>query len=47
MADLLEDKFLPAGRLPVLLMSAQQGEGTQQLLDVVVEAYSKWNKRWV
>lgn len=44
-AQLLEDRFLPAGRLPVLLMSAQEGEGTRELLDAVVGAYTKWNTR--
>lgn len=42
---LLEDKFLEAGRLPVLLLSALQGQGTDAVMDAVVGAYSKWNKK--
>lgn len=42
---LLEDRFLEAGRLPVVLLSALQGQGTDQVLDAVVGAYSKWNKK--
>jgi GTP-binding protein len=44
-AELLEDRFLPAGRPPVVLLSAQQNKGTDKLLDAVVDAYSKWNKK--
>lgn len=42
---LLEDRFLEAGRLPVVLLSALKGLGTDQVLDAVVGAYSKWNKK--
>lgn len=44
-AELLEQRFLQAGRLPVVALSALQGQGSQQLLDAVTDAYSKWNKR--
>jgi GTP-binding protein len=44
-AELLEDRFLPAGRLPVLLLSAQQNTGTDVLLDAVADAYAKWNRK--
>lgn len=44
-AELLEDRFLPAGRLPVLLLSAQQNHGTKVLLETVADAYARWNKK--
>lgn len=44
-AELLEDKFLPAGRLPVLLLSAQQNQGTDVLLETVADAYARWNRK--
>jgi GTP-binding protein len=44
-ADLLEDMFLPAGRLPVVLLSARHNQGMAELLDAVVDAYSKWNRK--
>lgn len=44
-AELLEQKFLAAGRLPVVALSGLQGDGAEQLLDAVVQSYSKWNKR--
>eukprot|EP00775_Hariotina_reticulata_P006377 gene6377-6609_t len=44
-AEVLEARFLQAGRLPVLSLSALQGVGAQQLLDTVLNAYDKWNKR--
>lgn len=44
-AELLEERFLPAGRLPVVLLSAKEGRGTGGLLDAVTDAYSKWNKK--
>jgi predicted GTPase len=37
--------FLPAGRLPVVLLSARHNQGTAELLDAVVDAYSKWNRK--
>ncbi|KAF6253477.1 hypothetical protein COO60DRAFT_1643110 [Scenedesmus sp. NREL 46B-D3] len=44
-AELLEERFLQAGRLPVVALSGLQGLGAGQLLDAVADAYSKWNKR--
>jgi hypothetical protein len=44
-AELLEEQFLPAGRLPVVLLSAKEGLGTAGLLDAVTDAYRKWNKK--
>lgn len=44
-ADMLDRRFIGAGRLPVIEMSAVSGAGAQQLLDEVVAAYGKWNKR--
>jgi GTP-binding protein len=44
-AEVLETRFLQAGRLPVLSLSALQGTGAQELLDAVLTAYTKWNKR--
>ena len=41
----LEERFLEAGRLGVLGVSATQGVGTQELMDWVVDAYDRWNKR--
>jgi GTP-binding protein len=44
-AELLEGRFLQAGRLPVVALSALQGQGAGALLDAAADAYSKWNKR--
>lgn len=44
-ADALDARFLAAGRLPVLALSATQRQGLGRLLDEVVEAYGKWNTR--
>lgn len=41
----MEERFLQAGRLPVVLLSGQQGQGTQQLLAAVLDAHSKWSRR--
>jgi predicted GTPase len=38
-------EHLQAGRLPVVALSALQGQGAGQLLDAAADAYSKWNKR--
>uniref|UniRef100_A0A383WHR0 GTPase Der n=1 Tax=Tetradesmus obliquus TaxID=3088 RepID=A0A383WHR0_TETOB len=44
-AEALEARFLQAGRLPVVALSALQGQGSEALLAAVADAYSKWNKR--
>jgi GTP-binding protein len=44
-AELLEGRFLQAGRLPVVVLSALRGQGAGPLLDAAADAYSKWNKR--
>ncbi|KAF8067139.1 der [Scenedesmus sp. PABB004] len=43
--ELLEARFLPAGRLPVLGLSALTGDGAAALLDAAVAAYAAWNRR--
>ncbi|WIA32751.1 hypothetical protein OEZ86_005936 [Tetradesmus obliquus] len=44
-AEALEARFLQAGQLPVVALSALQGQGSEALLEAVADAYSKWNKR--
>ncbi len=43
----LNSRFLTAGQLPVVGMSAKEGDGVEALMDAVTDSYAKWNKRWV
>ena len=49
LSSTLERRFLEAGSLPVIGMSALVGDGSgvEQLLPGVVKAFHAWNKRWV
>jgi hypothetical protein len=38
---------LEVGRLPVLACSALEGQGVGEVLEAVVDAYRRWNARWV
>ena len=42
---MLDRRFLAAGRLPVVSLSALEGSGAEQLMDAVIEAYNNWNRR--
>lgn len=43
----LEERFLEAGQLPIIGMSALTSKGVEDLLPVVQRAYDRWNRRCV
>jgi predicted GTPase len=45
LTGLIQERFLDAGRLPVVGLSALTGKGLDHLLPVVQQAFESWNKR--
>lgn len=45
LATALHAKFTEAGEIPVVAVSAQEGAGAEGLMDDVLNAYVKWNRR--
>ncbi len=43
----IEERFLDAGQLPVVGMSALTCQGVEELMPVVYDSYRKWNRRSV
>ncbi|GFR41196.1 hypothetical protein Agub_g1866, partial [Astrephomene gubernaculifera] len=41
----LSERFLEAGHVPILQVSAREGQGVERLMPTVAELYGAWNKR--